>query len=86
MGAKLRYLTLEDRKKIREMWDADEKAEVIAVKLGFAVSVIYAELKRGYTGKLNDRYRKEYDPELAEKNFRASIAGRGPRGPRQATE
>ena len=81
---KLRYLTMEDRRSIKEMWDADETVEVIAVRLGFASSVIYTELRRGYTGKLNDKYRKEYDPDLAERTFRASIAGRGPRGPRKA--
>lgn len=82
--SKFRYLTMEDRRIIKEMWDADEKVEVIAVRLGFASSAIYAELKRGYTGNLNDKYRKEYDPDLAERTFRTSIAGRGPRGPRKA--
>lgn len=81
---KLRYLTMEDRKTIKEMWDADEKVEVITVRLGFAPSVIYSDLKRGYTGELNEKYRKAYDPELAEKKFRMSIARRGPRGPRKA--
>ena len=83
MGMKLRPVTMEDRKTIKKMWDAGEKAEAIAVELGFSPSTIYCELNRGYTGKLNSSYRTEYDPELGERNYQVSISNRGPRGPRK---
>lgn len=84
MGMKLRPVAMEDRKIIKRMWDAGEKVENIAVALGFSPSTIYCELNRGHTGKLNGSYRKEYDPELGERNYQMSISNRGSRGPRKA--
>ena len=47
-------LTMEDRKVLAEMWAAGERAAVIAVKLGVCPDTVYKELKRGYTGTLNE--------------------------------
>lgn len=64
-------LTMEDRKVLAEMWAAGERAAVIAVKLGVCPDTVYKELKRGYTGTLNELSRPAYDPH----GDRQSISG-----------
>lgn len=60
--AQRKTLTMEDRKVLAEMWAAGERAAVIAVKLGVCPDTVYKELKRGYTGELNELSRPAYDP------------------------
>ena len=71
-------LTMEDRKVLAEMWAAGERAAVIAVKLGVCPDTVYKELKRGYTGTLNELSRPAYDPARGQaeyqRHFKASSA------------
>ena len=49
-----KYLTLKDRKKIAEMYESEARVVDIAYKIGCHPSTIYAELRRGDTGELDE--------------------------------
>ena len=70
-------LTMEDRKVLAEMWAAGERAAVIAVKLGVCPDTVYKELKRGYTGELDQNKRDAYNAELAQQRVQESFKRRG---------
>lgn len=79
-----KYIKYADRLKIAKLYDMEMSVEDIAKEIGCHFSTIYAELSRGYTGKLNKYGRLEYSPDLAQKNIRASIARRGNRKRKKA--
>ena len=66
-------LTMEDRKVLAEMWAAGERAAVIAVKLGVCPDTVYKELKRGYTGTLNELSRPAYDPARGQAEYQRRL-------------
>lgn len=70
-------LTMEDRKVLSEMWAAGERAAVIAVKLGVCPDTVYKELKRGYTGELNELSRPAYDPVRGQAEYQRRLRNRG---------
>lgn len=70
-------LTMEDRKVLAEMWAAGERAAVIAVKLGVCPDTVYKELKRGYTGTLNELSRPAYDPARGQAEYQRRLRNRG---------
>ena len=57
-----KYLTLQDRKTIAKMYREEARVLDIAIKIGCHPATIYEELRRGDTGKLDERQRPEYDP------------------------
>ena len=61
-----KYLTLQDRKTIAKMYREEARVLDIAIKIGCHPATIYEELRRGDTGKLDERQRPEYDPKLAQ--------------------
>ena len=71
-----KYLTLQDRKTIAKMYREEARVLDIALKIGCHPATIYEELRRGDTGKLDERQRPEYDPKLAQAECRRlSAAG-----------
>ena len=62
-------LTMEDRKVLAEMW--------AAVKLGVCPDTVYKELKRGYTGTLNELSRPAYDPARGQAEYQRRLRNRG---------
>ena len=75
--AQRKTLNIEDRKILAEMWAAGERAAVIAVKLGVCPDTVYKELKRGYTGTLNDLSRPAYDPVRGQAEYQRRLRNRG---------
>lgn len=79
-------LTLEDRRKIEELYGENKSPQEIAGKLGVTVATIYRELHRGETRdaesgeiKVNEHYLPAYDAETAERRVRLSVRNRGRR-------
>lgn len=56
---------------------AGERAAVIAVKLGVCPDTVYKELKRGYTGTLNELSRPAYDPARGQAEYQRRLRNRG---------
>lgn len=79
MGAKQKTLSLQDRRVIARRWRNGDQAVVIAVGLGFSPAAIYAELKRGYTGQLDENMRPEYDPMQGQRVYQENLRKRGRR-------
>ncbi|WP_158094667.1 MULTISPECIES: helix-turn-helix domain-containing protein [unclassified Flavonifractor] len=73
----MKYLTLKDRRLIAKLYRQEARVLDIANKVGCHPGTIYEELRRGATGKLDENQRPEYDPDLAQKEVRASIRRRG---------
>lgn len=86
MSVKQKALTLQDRKVLAERWSNGDSAVVIAVEMGFSPSAIYAELRRGDTGELDENKRPRYDPELGQTVYQQNLRSRGNRGRRQAAQ
>ena len=51
----------------------------IAAKIGRSVAAIYEELKRGYTGELDENKRPVYSADLAQQTAQENIRRRGNR-------
>ena len=69
-----KYLTLQDRKTIAKMYREEARVLDIAIKIGCHPATIYEELRRGDTGKLDERQRPEYDPKLAQGRVQEAIS------------
>ena len=67
MGA--RHLTLEDRKKMETMYAKNCTAAEIAAALSVCKSTIYHELRRGYTGNMDENGRPGYYAVTAQKEL-----------------
>ena len=79
-----RFLTKQDRERIREGWERGDSTMEIAYSVGISLTTLYAELRRGTA----DEYypgtdRLIYDPERAEAVFHENIKKRGNRTPRE---
>ena len=74
-----KYLTLEDRKKISEMYESEARVVDIAYRIGCHPSTIYDELRRGDTGTLDKNQRHGYDPVKGQKAAMEAIRARGNR-------
>ena len=75
--AQRKYMTMEDRKVLSEMWAAGERPATIAEKLGVCPDTVYKELKRGYTGELNELSRPAYDPVRGQAEYQRRLRNRG---------
>ena len=71
--------TVEERKKIEELYAIGTPIKIIAEQTGVSASSIYCELKRGQDGKLDKNFRPKYSAELAQKNVMESLRRRGRR-------
>ncbi len=64
---KSKWLVLEDRKKIEEMYNSGEAVQDIADKMHRNRATIYNELRRGETGERDANGRPGYSAETAQK-------------------
>lgn len=82
----VKKLTLEDRRKIEQMWKDNASPLKIAAELGISQCTVYTELKRGqktdeWTGEtvLDHNFRPEYKAERGEKTYQSNLRKRGRR-------
>lgn len=73
------YLTLEQRREIEKMYADGERVADIAACLKRSIAAIYEELKRGYTGELDDYARPKYSADIAQATVQESFRRRGNR-------
>lgn len=76
---KFKHLTLSDRLRIESLVNACVKVKDIAAVLGFDVSSIYRELKRGRYEHLNSDYTTDirYSPDIAEQKYQEHLRSKG---------
>lgn len=77
MSGKYKYLSFKDRKKIEKWYGAGDRPLDIAARLRVHTATIYHELKRGYTGELDQNKRDAYNAELAQQRVQESFKRRG---------
>ena len=82
----VKKLTLEDRRKIEQMWKDNASPLKIAAELGISQCTVYTELKREQetderTGEtvLDHNFRPEYKAERGEKTYQSNLRKRGRR-------
>lgn len=82
----MKTLTLEDRKRMEQMWSGNASPVQIAAELGISLCTVYTELKRGQradtrTGEmaLDQNFRPEYNAERGEKTYQSNLRKRGRR-------
>ena len=76
-----RHLSWTDRLLIEEKLKNGKKPKQIAQDLGFNVSTIYAEIKRGVFTALNGKdwtYQQRYSPDIAEESYQRNLSAKGP--------
>ena len=80
-----KYLTYENRLQLSQMYTNGKSSMEIATALGVHVATIYLEIKRGYTGEVDENNRPVYSAEKAEAQTRENVKrkGRYQRKPRQ---
>lgn len=61
------WLTLEDRKRIEKEYNAAMSVRDIAAGMGRHFAGIYRELKRGYTGEMDQNGRPGYSADIAQR-------------------
>lgn len=62
-------LKYSDRVIIEEDYRRGLKPIQIATKLNVSIATIYREFERGYTGKLDKTFQREYSAELGQKTY-----------------
>lgn len=73
------YLTFDQRREIEALYGEGIRTVDIAAKIGRSVAAIYEELKRGYTGELDENKRPVYSADLAQTTAQENIRRRGNR-------
>lgn len=79
MGRTFHHFTWDERIRLEEKLKAGKSIPLIAKELGFSRATIYNELKRGKYERLNSDWTTEirYSPEIAERNYRQNMTGKG---------
>jgi IS30 family transposase len=77
MARQYRPITREEREKLAEMYKTGMPMYRIANSLDRSPGAIMVELKRGYTGKIDQNNRPEYDMDLSEKKLYENVHRRG---------
>ncbi len=72
-------LTLKDRRLLARMYRDETPTITIAQKLNCSQATIYNELERGFTGKVDEYGRREYDPGVAQRAIREATRRQGRR-------
>lgn len=70
-------LTLKDRRLLARLYRAETPTITIAQRLNCSQATIYNELNRGFTGKLDEYGRREYDPGVAQRAIREAARRQG---------
>ena len=73
------YLTFDQRREIEVLYSDGDRVVDIAAKIGRSVAAIYEELKRGYTGELDENKRPVYSADLAQTTAQENIRRKGNR-------
>ena len=73
------YLTFDQRREIEALYGEGIRTVDIAARIGRSVAAIYEELKRGYTGELDENKRPVYSADLAQTTAQENIRRRGNR-------
>ncbi len=71
------YITLDERRKIESMYASGARVVDIAAKLHRSTAALYAELKRGDTGEIDNNGRRKYSAKLAQARTQANFRCRG---------
>ena len=74
---KYSYLTFDQRREIESLYNDGNRVVDIASKIQRSVAAVYEELKRGYTGELDENKRLKYSADLAQTTVQANIRRRG---------
>lgn len=74
---KYSYLTFDQRREIESLYNDGNRVVDIASKIQRSVAAVYEELKRGYTGELDENKRLKYNADLAQTTVQANIRRRG---------
>ena len=74
---KYSYLTFDQRREIESLYNDGNRVVDIASKIQRSVAAVYEELKRGYTGELDENKRLKYNADLAQTTVHANIRRRG---------
>jgi IS30 family transposase len=62
-----KWLVLDDRRKIERLYAAGKSVGEIANEMGRNIATIYKELRKGYTGEMDENGRAGYSAEVAQK-------------------
>ena len=65
------YLTFDQRREIESLYNDGNRVVDIASKIQRSVAAVYEELKRGYTGELDENKRPKYNADLAQTTVQA---------------
>jgi len=76
---RVKRLTIQDRKKILELWDSGKTKLEIAAALGISLPTVYKELERGQTGETDCNFQEKYDPALGQTVYNARLKNCGRR-------
>ena len=79
MARKFQQLGIADRKKVEEAYRSGTSAADIAEVVGIALSSVYRELKRGYTGANDENGRPAYSADAAQRTVSENTSRRGRR-------
>lgn len=74
---KCRNLTFKDRQRLEELRNKNTSLSNIASELGVHLATIYREIKRGYTGEIDDNGQYRYSAAVAQANTRKNLSRRG---------
>lgn len=74
---KCKNLTYEDRKKLEKLYAENINFSEIALTLGVHIATIYREIKRGYTGEIDDNGNYCYSAAVAQANTKENLSRRG---------
>lgn len=75
--AEYTFRSIEDRRKIQELWNTGAAPKEIADAVGMALSTLYTELRRGFDGTRLPDMRRRYDAELAQRTVQEGFERRG---------
>lgn len=71
------YLTYPQRRRIEKLYKSGMRPADIAKRINRGQCTIYSELKRGYTGKLDENKRPEYSAEIGQTVYQEHLRNRG---------
>ena len=79
------FRTIEDRRKIQEMWEEGRSPREIAGAFEKSLDVVYTELSRGRDGTRLPDQRLRYSADLAQRKVQQSLERRGTKAGKPTT-
>ncbi len=64
-----KHMEFDDRKKLERLYNSGMNGMEIAPLMGYDYSTIYKELRRGDTGRMDERGRAGYSADIAQKRL-----------------